>query len=212
MTEEKKELTICSKTQKKGINAVILAGGLSSRLGMCKSKLRIQEIDLLRQSFDLLSEFCDEVVISCKKETAIEGYPCIYDTNTDYAPMIGINEALKHFKSPVFVMSCDLPFMNSKTIEKLINVRKESILKQGQYLTCYANEDTNYIEALVAIYEYKSVELLEDAIIKEHYSLRRIFHKDRRYHVLKDETKAFFNINYIEDLAYAENLMCANKS
>ncbi len=194
------------------INGVILAGGLSSRFGSCKTKLRVYEIDVLRQNYDLLLKYCDKVVVSCKADSDISDYPCIYDDSPIHAPIFGICSALEYFKSAVLVLSCDLPFMNDSTIKKLIEQRNIIVKNDKKNMTTFCNSDNQFIESLVAIYEYKSIGILMQAIENKEYSLHKIFSKKLRHDIIKDMEKPFFNINYKQDLERAKELAILEKA
>ncbi len=189
------------------INGVILAGGLSSRFGSCKSKLEIEKKSILQNTYELASKFCDNVAVSCRQEKKIAGYPLIYDQFTCYAPISGIYSALEHYKSPVLVLSCDLPFIDEITISRLIEERNKAVKENSNVLmTTYKKEGTNFIEALVAIYEYEARHKIRSSLEKELYSLFRVIPDENRHHIITSNFKVFFNINYQEDLNIAKEL------
>ncbi len=200
------------------IIGVILAGGLSSRFGSCKSKLCLHKQSILENTHALLSSHCNEVYISCREEQKIHGYPCIYDNSLDfhkestsrafYAPIMGIYSALKRFKAPVLVLSCDMPFMDSATIAKLITERNAVISRQKNLLmTTFRKGGTPYIEALVAIYEVEAMPFLQNCIEQEKLSLSKCIAEENRHHIITYAEKPFFNINYPQDLIQAEALL-----
>ncbi len=203
------------------IKGVVLAGGLSSRFGSCKSKLCLDSQSILQNTYSLLLRHCKDVRISCRKEQEIQGYPCIYDTEistnaffdlgensrTFYAPMVGIYGALKHFTGPVLVLSCDLPFVDDATIAQLLAERNLALAKAPQTLmTTFRREGTHFIEALVAIYEYAAMPVLQKALEQKKFSLSRAIPEENRCHIITHKDKPFFNINYPQDLTDAENI------
>ncbi len=198
----------------KEINGIILAGGLSTRYGSCKSLLELDKKSILKNTFELLSQHCNKVYISCREEKKIEGYPCIYDDYIVYAPMAGIYSALKFFKSPLLVLSCDLPFIDNNTLETLIFERNKVMQTKPELcMTTYQKEGTNFIESLVAIYEYRAKNKLKEALENEHYSLNRAISEEFRHHIPYSSSidDKFFNINYPQDMKNAEKLINLQK-
>lgn len=196
-----------SQKRKSALNGIILAGGLSSRFGSCKSRLSIDGKSILENTYTLLMKYCSSVAISCHEDRKIEGYPCIYDIKPCYAPIIGIYSALIHFKSPILVLSCDLPFIDENAIQRLIITRNKVIQIHKQlFMTTYYIDKSKSIEPLIAIYEYESLKLLEKALEEEKYTLHKVISEENQYHIITDEKKAFFNINFPEDLQRAKEL------
>ncbi len=189
------------------INGIVLAGGLSSRFGSCKSKLEIDKQSILKNTFNLAAQFCEEVAVSCREEKKIDGYPHIYDKLICYAPICGIYSALEHYKSPVLVLSCDLPFINKETIATLVEERNKAIQNNENILmTTFRPEGTNFIEALVAIYEYEAIHPIKKALEKERYSLFKAIPEEKRHHIITQDIEVFFNINYPKDLDEAKKI------
>ncbi len=191
------------------INGILLAGGLSSRFGTCKSELRLHDKSILKKTFELLQKFCPQVYISCREEKKIEGYPCIYDNFICYAPMAGIYSALEFLKSPLIVLSCDLPFMDEKIIKKLIDERNKALeSNKNLHMTSYRKEGTQFIESLVAIYEYESKNIFKKALEEGKFSLNKAIREENRHAIdyNEEEARAFFNINYPKDLEEAKKI------
>lgn len=74
---------------------VILAGGKSSRLGMDKALIRIKGISLLERAINVLSPFCDEILLSSNNpHHAHASCRVIPDKNPGCGPMMGIYSSL----------------------------------------------------------------------------------------------------------------------
>lgn len=189
------------------LNGIILAGGLSSRFGSCKTKLKLNKQSILASSFDLLKLFCKDVSLSCHEDKKISHYPCIYDQYPCRAPINGIYSSLLHYKSPILVLSCDLPFINALTLEKLIDARNKAYVSNNNlHMTTFMQNKTLLIEPLVAIYEYRALSLLKTALEQEKYALSKIIPVEFREHIITEDTKPFFNINYQADLQKAKEI------
>ncbi len=186
------------------INGIVLAGGLSSRFGSCKSKLEINNESILKNTFELLSNHCEKVFVSCREESKIENYPCLFDEFEYFAPICGIYTALKYFNSPLFVLSCDLPFMDNLTITNLIDERNIAVTRiENLEMTTYKKKKSEFIEALVAIYEPKALFSLNKAIEMQRFSLTKAIAPENRHHIIMENENSFFNINYPKDLEEA---------
>ncbi len=189
------------------VNGIILAGGLSTRFSSCKSKIKIKEESLLERNYNLLQKYCDKVLVSCKENTMISPYPCLYDNAKKHAPIFGIYAALEHYKSAVMVISCDLPFISEKELSVLLEARNKAYLNENTYMTTFRKIGTDYIEALVAIYEYRCKDLLKNSIDNDFYALWRIIPEKLRNEIPSSNEEPFFNINYQDDLAYVEKTL-----
>ncbi len=194
------------------INAIILAGGLSSRFGSCKTELKIDDKSILDNTYKLLSRHCSKVMISCKAQKIIDGYPCVYDNFPFHAPIAGIYTSLEYFNGPVLVLSCDLPFIDDHVLETLITARNRAIQNhQNLQMTTYKNKHTSFIEALVAIYEKEALFPLRKAIDSENYSLSKAILEENRHHIIMEDKKPFFNINFQRDLEEAKKVVLQKK-
>jgi molybdopterin-guanine dinucleotide biosynthesis protein A len=185
---------------------VVLAGGKSSRLGQDKAELLYQGQTMLQRSIDLLQSLCRQVLVSGRNEPGLL-VPAIKDDTPGLGPIGGICTALRVYGGPLLVISCDLPFLNEKTLAELIKTR--DFCKAGQAMTTYQQIETGFIEALVAIYEDKALSLLQEAISAGCYKLSKAIPCSFRCHIPYSQKKArvFFNLNKPQDLEklYEEN-------
>ncbi len=193
------------------LNAVILAGGLSTRFGSCKTKLYFNEESVLEKTFNLLSLYCDNVRVATKKNREITEevgkYPLIYDISAYNAPITGIYSALEYYNSPTLVLPCDLPLINKDIIEKLIEERNRAIEKNSDLcMTTFQQKDSIFIEALIAIYEVKALQKLEKALQQRQYSLFKIIPEELRHHIIIESVDIFYNINHPQDIEIAQEL------
>ncbi len=197
------------------LNGIILAGGASRRFGTCKSKMRFNNKSVLEQTYSLIDKYCQKVFVSCREESKkVEGYDCLYDLYQVYAPIAGIYSALVHFNTPVMVLSCDLAFIDKATIEELIDERNRAIQSNPLlFMTCFEvhnkkkSEQGKSLEPLVAIYEPAAIELLKTCLDNEIYTLHRAIPTHGRHVIYTENTRPFFNINTVEELEEAENLL-----
>jgi molybdopterin-guanine dinucleotide biosynthesis protein A len=187
----------------KGITGVILAGGRSSRLGFDKGRIVFGGEDLITRLARLMGLVTGRVVIVGREHENYESWP---DDVLGAGPVGAITTALRRAGAPCFVMACDMPFMDEKTLRVLIRSRGKRI--PSCLMTAYANMETGVMESLAAIYEPGALPYFE-------YCLSRLLLKTRLVvpeefqnivHYGAGETLPFFGINSPSDLAAAKNI------
>ena len=80
------------------VAGVVLAGGMSSRMGRDKALLQVYgpgKPDLLARTCALLTDLLPQCWISCRSGLARAGYQCLFDEYPDRGPAAGVLAALK---------------------------------------------------------------------------------------------------------------------
>jgi len=134
---------------------LILAGGLSTRMGQDKSLLRYHGAPQARHLFQGLEQAGLKAFISCRADQSdregLSDLPTITDSFIGMGPLGGILSAMKLYPEQAFlVVACDLALVNTEHIGELI--RSRDPLKQA---TAYFNQERKQFEPLFAIYEPK---------------------------------------------------------
>ncbi len=196
------------------IKAMVLAGGKSRRLGQDKVLLHYSGATLLRRSVELLRSLEFEVVISGRDpERAGPGgatpdvdAPWLPDAVEGVGPMGGIIAGLRRFSAPLLVIACDLPFLEATVLRRLLEHRRSR--PEGTAMTTFVQEDTGFIESLVAVYEPEALPLLQAACEAGVYNLSRAVPRESRHELSYGEAlrNFFFNINYPHDLEQLRQL------
>ena len=108
------------------VAGVVLAGGLSTRMGHDKAQMRVHgadKPDLLARTHALLAELLPRCWVSCRSDCSRSGYECLFDDAPDKGPAAGILAALRaareHGLAAVLALSCDMPLMDAPTQRKL---------------------------------------------------------------------------------------------
>ena len=195
-----------SETEK--LIGVVLAGGKSSRLGRDKAEVIYQGQTMLQRSVQLLQLFTDRVLIAGRTANQLAvPVPTIMDEAPGLGPIGGICTALRLYGGPLLVIPCDLPYLNQETLENLITARNACAFEQ--LMTTYQQIETNFIEALVAIYESEALNLLQKAISIGCYKLSSAIPHQLRCHIPYSvkESSVFFNLNRPQDLKELEESM-----
>lgn len=191
-------------TKTKPINAYILAGGKSSRMGTDKGLLLFEGKAMILYVIEQMQPIFDNlVIVSNNPEYEKFGLEVIPDLIKDIGPAGGIYTALKHSKTKLnFMVSCDMPFITKEAIVFIIENTNESqiILLENQ----------GKIEPLFGIYSKDCgqiwLELIEQKIIKlqkmvSYFKLKTIPVENNE--IFKESF--FKNINTKEDFNNALN-------
>ena len=140
------------------LKGLVLAGGRSSRMGADKGAIGWHGVPQREYAAGLLSEFCEEVYLSCRPDQASDmaTYPVITDTFTDLGPYGAILSAFRHDPDAAWlVMACDLPLFDREAVSELVGARS---LKSAA--TALRLDSASFPEPLVAIWEPKSYPVL----------------------------------------------------
>ena len=155
------------------LNGLVLAGGKSTRMGEDKAFLQWHGKEQMYYLADLLKQFCNEVFISCREEQAKgidKKYKIITDEIENAGPLAAIISAFHQNKNCAWlVVACDLPLLNAKTIEYLIEQREETVIA-----TAFQSSYDNLPEPLITIWEPKALSLLETVLTEKKYSPKRV--------------------------------------
>lgn len=136
------------------MNALILIGGKSSRMGTDKGLLDYHGKPQREYLFDLAKKYCSEAYFSCRAEQQFSEQSII-DTYT-LGPMGGILSAFDFNPNIAWlVVACDMPLIDENSFQTLINHRNKA-----KIATAFLNPETNAPDPLFTIYEPKAALLL----------------------------------------------------
>lgn len=190
----------------KDLYGLVLMGGRSSRMKMNKASLEFHGIKQSVYAYNLLQNFCEGVFISCredqKDEEGTRGLPQIYDTAPylNIGPLGGILSARQQYPSAAWlVLACDLPFVNSKTIQRLIQKRNP-----GKMATAYISTHDNLPEPLCAIYERQSYALAIKYFENGQTCPRKFLINSDVELITQLDPKSLDNVNTPEEYSFAK--------
>lgn len=186
------------------LNAFILAGGKSSRMGVDKGLVHLAGKPMIQYIIETLESLKLPIqIISNNAEYKNFGYPVFEDLISDKGPIGGIYTALSISDSEVnLILSCDTPFVNSRLLESLIAESGN----QNVTISAFAGGQ----HPLVGIYRKNGIKTFLSQIEKNKLKLSKANEILNVNVVPMDNTRgitqhAFDNINTIEDLKEAGN-------
>jgi molybdopterin-guanine dinucleotide biosynthesis protein A len=110
------------------MNAVILAGGKSSRMGSNKAFLKIKGKTFIEVQIELLRKMFNDIAISVNTPLEYEylNLPIFKDIYPGKGPLGGIYTSLVNSNSShTFMLACDMPFVRLELIKYLKDLTKE---------------------------------------------------------------------------------------
>ena len=186
---------------------LVLAGGLSTRMGEDKALITYHQKTQLARSYELLNKYCDNTFVSVStgmsNENSRKNYPLIIDQYENGGPLIGIVSALNLFPDKAWlVVACDLPFLDAHTIENLIHNRKPAA-----EATAYISAHDRLPEPLCAIWEPEIRLRIETAIQQKKACPRKILIQANTNLLELPLSNALDNANTPQDKQRIQNLL-----
>ena len=191
---------------------VILAGGMSRRLGRNKVLLPVGGEPLINRVSNRLSQVADRMVVvvnNSQRASEIDlpdGVRVVEDIHPGLATLggifTGLSEADTHWS---IVVACDMPFLNPRLLESMLELRRG-------YDAVVPMVD-GYPEPTHALYSKRCLPAIERRLLANDLKVARFF-DEVRVHYLSDDLIAgidpeglsFFNINTQQDLERADLL------
>ena len=180
--------------------ATILLGGESRRFGSPKWEAIIGGIKLIDRTWDLCEIFESRFVVGKEKPDSIS-YSFIKDELDLKAPINGIYTALKYSKTDwVFLLSCDLPLIDSKVFEKLWESKSENC----DAVVPFSNDK---IQVTCGFYHKRILGKLESEIEKGNYSIFKLLDNLNTSYVDFGDDYRFMNMNIKKDMRAVEKIL-----
>ena len=199
------------------VAGVVLAGGLSTRMGHDKALMHVHgadKPDLLARTHSLLVELLPRCWVSCRSDTPRSGYECLFDETSGQVPAAGILAALRaareHDFAAVLALSCDMPLMDAATLRRLLAARAAA--PAGTLATLYEDAASGRPEALAAVYETASLPLFEAWLAMPGGRLNCIVPQQWqcRLPYSPEESQPFINLNRPEDVKRVLDILGAS--
>lgn len=182
------------------LNGLVLAGGMSVRMGLDKGTVQWYGKEQRYHMADLLKGFCDEVFISCrddKQAQEIDGqYTTITDTFTGLGPYGAILSAFRENPNAAWlVIACDLPLVDAELLQHITANRSVKHIA-----TAYHSDVTNFPEPLITIWEPKAYPALLQFLAQGYSCPRKVLINSEINLLEVPDTEALANVNTPEEM------------
>lgn len=188
-------------SNKLNICGILLAGGMSRRMGSEKGTLQIGSSVLFHYPLGVLEGLCDEILISTCEESILRvDHQKVCDEVKGIGPLGGIYSCLKQSSSELnLVLSYDMPLVNASLFRLLISeVDDHDIVLPGI--------SEGRPEPLCGVYRRNTVSAMEDMISNNDFAVNHLLTRchSKIVPITKDmecwQPELFLNINSKEDL------------
>ncbi|MCS7139888.1 MAG: NTP transferase domain-containing protein [Candidatus Nezhaarchaeota archaeon] len=201
------------KRVKRGI--IVLAGGMSRRMGEDKTLLPVKGVPMIKRVVDAVLKVSDEVIVVVSGRKMIRKLSHVLgsevtiteDEKRGWGPIMGIVSGCKRLQAEyVAVVPCDAPFINPRVLIELFK-RAEG---HEAAIPCWPN---GYLEPLHSVYQRDALLKAADELIKK--GSRSMLHLIERLSdviyvpveelkLIDDRLLTFFNVNTPRDLLIAD--------
>ena len=186
--------------RKKGVDALILAGGKSSRMGgQHKGNLICENETFVQRLINEMTKISDQILLSYGNTIHTEDSKCkiVQDIYADCGPIGGIHAGLnKAENEKVIIVACDMPFMRAEFFDKLAEMMTETT-------DVIVPVVDGRIHPLAAIYKKRVLPAVETQILSGNYRLRHLLDQLHTEYVdVSDDTRMaemLKNINTVEE-------------
>ncbi len=193
--------------------AIILAGGLSTRMGRDKANVLLGKQTLLQHVIATMQKSFPHIILSVREPRPEINLMQVCDAADVSGPLAGVLAALEKIKTPwAFIVACDMPFVQAAVIEMLAQYR-------GDYQAVVPVVQ-GHAQPLAAFYARDILPILRRHLASRgKNSLRAVFEQlNIRYVNENDLTqidpalRSFFDLDTPQDLRSAINTMESDNS
>jgi molybdenum cofactor guanylyltransferase len=177
------------------VYGLVLAGGSSSRMHTDKAALSYHGRSQLTEAMRLVTPLVHRAFVSVRADQTADplraGFAQIIDREVNVGPIAGILAAQEQFPHVAWlVIACDLPFLNTGTLEQLLAARDPA-----RDSTAYLSSHDGLPEPLCAIYEPASNKTLAHYLREGRQCPRKFLLKGNVHLIGAADARALDNIN-----------------
>ncbi|MDO5026436.1 MAG: formate dehydrogenase accessory sulfurtransferase FdhD [Tissierellia bacterium] len=185
--------------------AIILAGGMSKRMGFSKETMDFRGAPLMDQLIEELSLSFDQIIVVSKNQSLYEDKDHVITTFDKYegrGPLAGLHAGLSICKSDfAYLIACDMPFINHDYIDFL----KEKLDDKTRVLVANIQ---GKIEPFNGFYKLDLVDQIERALLEDQRSMNKFIRglsnvsyiKEEQIRRFSPDLSIFSNMNTPRDL------------
>jgi molybdenum cofactor guanylyltransferase len=191
---------------------LVLSGGQSRRMQRDKARLEYRGTPQLVRTMELLRPLVQRAFVSVRADQRDEptraAYEAIADVIPKLGPIGGIHAALHtHPDKAWLVLACDLPFLDSMTLQNLIAHRAAS-----RIATAYRSSSDRLPEPLCAIFEPGAHAVLERWMAQGKKCPRSFLSQSDVELLDLPHARALDNINTAEEYSAAHAALSADRT
>ncbi len=154
------------------IRSIVLAGGLSTRMGQDKALLIYDREPQVRRIARMLDRLAPPAYVSVRKTQAdlpaFSSLRLLPDQDEGIGPLAGLLSAFHEDPSCAWlVVAVDMPFLNEDSLRLLLEHRDPDA-----FATAFRNPDIDAPEPVCTIYEPRILPVLLGARARGHYTLK----------------------------------------
>jgi len=186
-----------NKNFNSALYGLLLVGGHSHRMKTDKSALTYFDKKQVDVGMELLSEFCSQTYLSCRKDQStkhhIRQYEKIYDQEPfiNIGPLGGLLSAMILYPQKSWlVLACDLPFVDSDLLMHLLKLRDQS-----KIASAFVSSLDALPEPLCAVYESDSFKEIKKYFDKDGRCPRKFLIQSDSHLIKLPNVNALANIN-----------------
>ncbi|MCP4583105.1 MAG: molybdenum cofactor guanylyltransferase [candidate division Zixibacteria bacterium] len=183
---------------RENLDAYILAGGRSRRMGTDKLYLQIDGQTLLERTIATCRACLKKVKLVAGNSARLSSLSVelVLDSPMAKGPMAGIIAALEDCETETcFITAVDLPDLNPDVVESIID------RYEGQQY--FGLLEANGLQPLCGIYHKSALEVFYQFARNKGFSVTEVV-KTLNYDVINVDSPRWRNLNYPEDLAVGE--------
>ena len=183
-------------------NAVILAGGKSSRMGEDKALMPFGGYDTMSEyQYRRLKKIFKSVYISSKSNKFNFEVDVILDRYEQSSPMVALASILEQLEDDFFLLSVDMPLLSIEAIEKLV----EEYNKKPGY-DVYTLQCQNRDEPTATIYTKKILPNIKAILVQNIHKMQYLLNNVSKCSIKWDNPYDFININDKNVYNYAKKI------
>ena len=193
------------------VSGVVLAGGKSKRMGMDKRHLSVHGKPLLDRVTSVLLELFPEVLLVLAEEDISkqdDRIRIVTDLVPGCAAVGGLYTGLYHSRHPrVFVVACDMPFINPAVIELFLQKADATDIVLAQLVTglqplhgLYSKHCLPFLKAMIDARDLR----LQNIADQQGLAVHRI--PETEIKRLDPQLLSFLNVNSPADLELAQKI------
>jgi molybdopterin-guanine dinucleotide biosynthesis protein A len=198
------------------VEAFLLVGGKSSRMGRDKALLEFSGAPLLQRTVDMVAPLVSKITLATAASAAFPvntnryfnfGLPTIADRWPNFGPLGAIATVLSSTQTPwSLILACDMPFLTAEWLTFLLNQIPQTVIEDA-----IVPETARGLEPLCAVYNSRCGKILTAALNRDvrkvtyalaELNIKRIGQKDWRK--FSPDGNLFQNLNTWKDYLDAQ--------